>query len=270
MNRTISRLSAVTVAVAATLAAGITASVAEPAPGEAPTWPETGVTVVTHRCNTAGDIYTEQTQAACVKALASGATTIDVDLRWTSTNTPVALHDPTLALFGAPSVAIDTVSYTAARRYVSTQGQVLSTLTQLRDLAVATGADLSVEPKTTMTTGQWDKFDAILGSIRDRVLLNSFDPATIAEARFHGYTRLGMSASTPPATLPPDLDVVILEASAVTAPEVERLTGLGVAVWCYACDTPASWEQLTALGVTGFATDDHVGARAWLAAQATP
>lgn len=254
-------LHAVVVALAAALVPAV------PAPSSAPAT-AAGITVIAHRCNGATDIYTEQTQTACVKAVAAGATTIDGDLRWTSTNTPVMLHDPDLGVFGAPTVQINAVSYTAARQYVSAEGQVLSTLTQLRDLALATGVDLSIEPKTTMTTAQWDKTDTALAPVKDRVLLNSFTPATLTQAAARGYTRLALNANVDvaPAAVPAGVGIVIQKASTIDAATVAALTAAGIQTWCFECDTPTSWTALTAMGVTGFATDDHDAAEVWLAA----
>lgn len=253
-----------------TFAFGVSAGLT--APRTAPvveTWPPAGITVVAHRCNTAGDIYTEQTQTACVKALAAGAETIDVDVRWTSTSTPVLLHDSTLALFGSPDT-ISAVSYTSARQHVSPEGQVLSTLTQLRDLVlVVPGVDLSVELKTTPTPAQWTKLDGILAPIADRVILNSFDPALLEVAAARGYDRLALNANTvpDPAAVPAVVDVVIVKASAITSQAADALVADGHKVWCFACDTPTAWQVAGQDGVTGFATDDHVAARAWVAAQ---
>lgn len=241
-----------------------------PATAHTPPGPAGGVTVVAHRCNTAGDIYTEQTQTACVRALAAGARTIDVDVRWTSTATPVLVHDATLAAFGAPEVTISAVSYTAARQYVSPEGQVLSTLTQVRDLVlVVPRVDLSVELKTMPTSEQWTKLDGILAPIAHRVILNSFDAAVLLEAASRGYGRLALNANTvpDPAAVPAVVDVVIVRASAITPQGADALIADGHKVWCFACDTETAWQIAAQNGVTGFATDDHVAARAWVAAQ---
>lgn len=264
-------------ALALLLVAALAALVPAPAPrpalpaaAAAATWPADGITVVAHRCNTAGDIYTEQTQTACVKAIAAGAQTIDADVRWTSTSTPVLLHDATLGLFGAPSVSVSTVSYTAARQYVSGEGQVLSTLTQLRDLVLVTGVDLSVEFKTPPTAAQWAKADAILAPIADRVIVSSFDAAFLEVVASHGYSRLALNANTvpDPAAVPAYVQVVIVKASAITSQGADALVADGHKVWCFECDAPTSWQIAGSQGVTGFATDDHVGARAWIAANA--
>lgn len=259
-------------ALALLVVAALAALLPPAAPRTAPvvdTWPPAGFTVVAHRCNTAGDIYTEQTQTACVKALTAGATTIDVDVRWTSTSTPVLVHDATLAVFGAPEVTVSAVSYTTARQNVSAEGQVLSTLTQLRDLVlVVPGVDLSVELKTTPTEAQWTKLDGILAPIADRVILNSFDTAVLEDGAGRGYSRLALNANTvpDPAAVPAVVDVVIVKASAVTPQAADALMADGHKVWCFACDTPTAWQIAGQQGLTGFATDDHVAARAWVAA----
>ena len=98
---------------------------------KAAAWPSPAATIVAHRCNGSG--YTEETVVACVRAAATGATTLDVDVRFASTGTPVALHDPDLGLFGAPTVLITSLGWTPAAQYVSPEGQNLATLRQIRE-----------------------------------------------------------------------------------------------------------------------------------------
>lgn len=230
----------------------------------AATWPSPAATVIAHRCNGAG--YTEETVVACVRAAATGATTLDVDVRFASTGTPVALHDPDLGLFGAPSVLITSLGWTPAAQYVSPEGQNLATLRQIRDLAVAADVDLSIEPKVRPTATQWAAIDTALGSWKSRTLLNTFDPATFADARARGFERLSFNTYTLPVTVPAGADIVTVKGSAMTAANVDVLLLTGVSVWCFQCEGgPAVWNPLLAIGVTGFSVDDHDTAETWVA-----
>jgi glycerophosphoryl diester phosphodiesterase len=253
------------VAVALTLTPGpATAPVVKPAG-----WNGTAYTIVAHRCN--GSVYTEQTSVGCVKAAAKGATYLEGDIRFTSTGIPVMLHNPDMGVFGAPSVLIANITTTQAFQYVSPLNQNIMTLQQFKDLAVATDSDMVVEPKVRPTAAQWDAIDARLGGIKDRVLMNSFDRLTIADAAARGYTWLGMSTTNDPTfPLPVGLDVVFENAANIDAATVAAVKAAGAEVWCYVCDDPTSWAAMAALGVTGFSTDDHAGAQVWALANPTP
>lgn len=226
----------------------------------------TPITIIAHRCNgtSAGSIYTENTQMSCVKAAATGATWLDADIRWTSTNLPVLLHDPDLHLFGAPGLMINSVSTTVARQHLSPAPAINqpTTLTQFRDTMLATHTNGSVEPKINPTETQWGQLDTAFAGIKDRVLLNSFDPAVLLEATAHGYTT-ALNTTDDPASVPAGTHIVIEQAVNIDAGTLAALAEQGVAMWC-GCDTPAVWAAMVALGVSGFATDDHEGAQAWV------
>ncbi len=259
------RLLTALLTLAAVLLIAAPAPAAAPRPATGPVragWGGTPFTIIAHRCN--GSVYTETTSVGCVKAAAKGATFLDGDIRFTSTDNPVMLHNEHLGIFGAPTVMIRNVSTTAASKYVSASNQNLMTLTQFRDTAVATDSDLSLEPKVRPTAAQWDKVDAILAPVKSRVFMNSFDPRVLADARARGYTWLGLStADDPRLPLPAGVDVVVEQAAKVDAGTVRAVTATGVEVWCYACETPASWDAMAAAGVTGFATNQHDDAQAW-------
>lgn len=227
-------------------------------------WPSPAATIVAHRCNGSG--YTEETVVACVRAAATGATTLDVDVRFASTGTPVALHDPDLGLFGAPTVPITSLGWTPAAQYVSPEGQNLATLRQIRDVAVAADVDLSIEPKVRPTATQWAAIETALGPWKARTLVNTFDTATLADAHARGFERLSFNTYTLPVTVPAGADIVTVKGSAMNAANVDVLLQSGVAVWCFQCEGgPAVWDPLLAIGVTGFSVDDHDTAETWVA-----
>lgn len=230
-------------------------------------WPAAGVTIVANRCH--GSEYTEMTVVACTRAVATGARVVDADVRFTRTGVPVALHSADLGVFGASGVAVESQSYTQAAQHVSPQLQNLATVRHLRDVAAASGADLSIEPMVAPTPAQWVALDDALGPLKSRTTLASFDLGVLAAAQARGYTRLALNAVTPPTYVPPGVRVVILKADAIDGAEiVARIRNLGVtAVWCYGCDTAAGWDALALeLGVTGFVTDQHDAAEVWVAA----
>lgn len=233
--------------------------------GEAEAAPLPGsVTVIAHRCN--GSIYTEQTTLACVRAAATGAEILDGDVRFTSTGNPVMLHNADLGVFNCPTKLIAEVSTTTAGKCLSDSNQNIMTLYQLKDLVIATGTRVSIEPKVRPSAAQWDAIDSRLASIKGRVILNSFDPATLGDAAARGYTPLALNTANDlaPAQVPPGVSIVIENAANVDPASVAALTGAGIETWCYACNDPATWQAMVDAGVTGFATDDHDAAEEWL------
>lgn len=237
-----------------------------PAAAAAATWPPDGITIVAHRCN--GADYLEQSVVACTRAAATGARILDVDVRWTRTGVPIALHNADLGVVGAPSVLLANIDTPTALRYVAPELQNLGTIRQIRDVVVASGTQLSIEPKVNPTVAQWDALATALGPIRTQVILSSFDPAVLAEAAAEGYTQLALNSNVAllPSAVPVGVRVVLLKASVIDAWVVDPLNAEGIDVWCFECDTTTQFQVLGSAGVTGFATDDHDAAEVWLAA----
>jgi glycerophosphoryl diester phosphodiesterase len=229
-----------------------------------PAEPTPTITVISHRCTMPSK--TETTLSACVAAAAHGAVILDADVRFTKTGAPVLLHDPHLGLFGHPEILISSVSLATASKYVSSTGQTLMPLNQLRDLGRATGLLVSIEPKIDPTEAQWSSIDATLAPIKGAVRTNSFTPTVLAEARAHGYSPLWLNSNddVSPAQVPAGVTVVIEYAPRIDAATVAALRAAGVETWCFACDNAATWQRMADLGVTGFATNAWEAARAWV------
>lgn len=229
-----------------------------PAAASWASWPPGGVTVIAHRCN--GGSYREATLAACATVAGAGARVLDVDVRWTSDGVPVASHDATLHLFGAPDVRIADVTWATARRYVASDGTTVARLSQLAALARASQRPLSIEPKVNPTAAQWAALDRALGStVKDRTMLASFSVPVLKEARAAGYTRLALNVKGEPTTPSPTfVPVVIVSDKVADAPTIAAaFQGGADQVWVYGAPGGDRVRQLLELGVTGFATDDY-------------
>src|SRR4029453_4437339 len=214
------------------------------------------VKVIAHRCN--GGSYTEGTQMACVKAAATGAETLEVDIRWTKPGYPVILHDPHLGVFGAPTVLIKNVSVTQATQYLSPTRNNLTTLIQFRDTVLGTGTQAFFETKILAKTGQGDPITTAFDSIRSRVIVESFDPNVVAAASARGYqTMLLSSEDITIGQVPEMTDLAAWPAAKVDAAHVAALNSHGVQVWCWAADDPTAWRACVDAGVTGIITDRH-------------
>ena len=219
------------------------------------------VQVVAHRCNTGG--YTENTQIACVKAAASGADVLDVDVRWTRTGLPVLLHDPTMGIFGAPTVRIDSLSHPEAAKYLSPTFDNITTLTQLRDTAVATGATVVLEPKVTMTAGRWQQIFDRFDGIRERTIIDSYSPAVLQVAFANGYqTRLNVLDSV--TSVPAWVEGIVVPASKINAEHVAALLGQEVETWCDHAPDATAWQACLNAGAGTIVTDNHVALQQWL------
>jgi glycerophosphoryl diester phosphodiesterase len=222
--------------------------------GSAPSWTPESVTVVAHRCNSGG--YTENTQIGCVHAAASGADVLDVDVRWTRTGLPVLLHDPTMGIFGAPSVRIDTLSHPEAARYLSPKFNNITTLTQLRDTVIASDATVVLEPKVTLTAARWQQIDDRFRTIKHRTIINSYSATALQQPHADGYqTRLNVNADVD--TLPAGVDGVVIPAAVIRAPVPPN-------TWCDHAPEPTEWQKCLDAGTETIVTDNHVALREWL------
>jgi glycerophosphoryl diester phosphodiesterase len=224
--------------------------------------PPTPITVLAHRCN--GGPFTENTQAACVAAVAAGADWLEMDARWPETGPAVILHDKDLGVFGAPEVRVADVSMAQASQHVSPEHNTITLLSQMRDVVLISGVQLDLELKTRPTTRQWFELDAVLAPIKGRTVISSFDRTAVAAATARGYTTALISFDdvTDP---PPGISLVAQKASTIDAKHVAALRWSGVRTWCFRCDTPASWKAMRQAGVTGLITDHPAAAQAWAA-----
>lgn len=225
--------------------------------------PGTGpeIVVIAHRCN--GGPYTENTIDQCVAAVADGATFIEGDIQVTSTGTLVSLHDDHLGVFGAPSVKINSLSFTAASEYVSDEHNNLTLITQNRDLVQAMGLRWLLEWKATPSSADWIALDSRLKPVKSQVIISSFDKAVVTQAIARGYTA-ALNTYADVTSPPAGTKYIAQRASDIDAATVSTLRGKNIDVYCFSCNDATSWASMKSKGVVGFITDDHFNAQHWV------
>jgi glycerophosphoryl diester phosphodiesterase len=220
---------------------------------------------IAHRGNPT--THPEETIPTYDDALSAGWT-IDGDIRFTSTGYPVMLHDANLGLFGAPTVAIASVTQTVAQSYHSTSGDNVESLNSVKAQMISYPGTLGeFELKVVPTSAEWTIFNTRLGGLKDRVLITSFDVSAVRAAQDQGY-RTALLVSTDTSSTAASL--VDENAPAITSTHVADLASVGVATeaWWLSTDTTdntTGWDALYAAGVRRFNTDDNAGCLAWKA-----
>lgn len=224
-----------------------------------------GAVCIAHRGNPT--THPEETIPTYDAALSAGWT-IDGDIRFTSTGYPMMLHDADLGLFGAPTVALDSVSQTVAQSYHSASGDAVESLNSVKaQMTTYTGTFGEFELKVNPTSAEWTIFNTRLGGLKDRVLITSFDVPTVREAQDQGYrTAVLVSTDTSATTA----GLVDENAPAITGAHVAAMQSVGVETeaWWLSTDTtdnPTGWDALYAAGVRRFNTDDNAGCLTWAA-----
>lgn len=178
----------------------------------------------------------ENTQSNFHASALEGRTLWETDVRFTSTNTPVLLHDANLKVFGCPTIAIASVSQTTAReKCIAPNGQVITSLYNLfQEMRANPTAQVFVELKTVPTAVQWDAIDERLLQVQSRVVITSFIASVLPVASARGYAT-GLITSTPvaPSTLPAGTDVYSPAWNVTTAAQVDAMHAAGkkVSVW---------------------------------------
>jgi glycerophosphoryl diester phosphodiesterase len=190
--------------------------------------------------------YTESTQPALAAAYNEGARIWDVDMRFTRTNVPMILHDPTLAIFGS-NLALADVSYTYAKSLRSSSGaQILSLwdFTQLmRQYPVMA---VQIELKTTPTAAEWTSIDVRLKPFGNRVTLGSFWPSRVRAAQAHHYLTgiIDGSGTLTPAQVRSYGTKFYEQFNVLTATYAAQVRAAGVTVEAWTPDTEADWARL--------------------------
>jgi glycerophosphoryl diester phosphodiesterase len=171
-------------------------------------------------------------------AAAEGRLAWEADIRFTSTEVPVILHDPDLRLFSCPAKAIAATTVTAARACLAPNGQHLATLYEVLVELRAAGANAWVELKTVPTAVEWAQLDPRLAPYRDRIVVESFLVPALAAATAHGYaTALLTTQPVAPTALPPGTDWYAPAWRQVTAAQVQAMHAAGVKVAVWTVDT---------------------------------
>ena len=257
---------------AAVTAVAIGASVAGAAPASA----RTGCVPppVAHRGDSAR--APENTIAAFRKALRVGAIRLEVDVRFTADDVPVAMHDATVGRTtdGRGRVAdlrlgdlraLDAGSWFSPRY----AGVKVPTLFQVLDFGRTRGAWFLVELKTRPTAQQMDSF---LNRLRwlgmlNRVKVTSFDEQTILDVRAAQPGLATAVIDTPGYRSPESVlqfgDTYVVHYWSVTRERVARWEAAGIEVRPWTVDTVAGWKRMAHDESGPVITDRPKAYRSW-------
>lgn len=231
--------------------------------------------------------YIENTDAAARNAANIGVTFGETDVRFTSDDEPVIMHDATVdrTTDGTGAVADLTAAQIAGLR---TAGNLR--VPTLADLMLGQSVDrayLFVELKVTPTAAQWKAFaDALTsraGAGTPKPVISSFDPAVldqvplVEDGALSGYTRalIRSVGDFDPATVTPHATIVLVHHDAITATRLTKWTAAGLKIYAWAdpaADPVSEWERMAdfagdaaAGSVTGYVTSSPGAYRTWAA-----
>ncbi|WP_375499961.1 protein kinase [uncultured Jatrophihabitans sp.] len=256
--------------------------------GSSSTSPEptdAGVTVLAHRGGR--ESYAEESIPALVAAAKQGYG-IETDIRWTSDNVPVIVHDastkPNLECSGGPyTISKTTWAVLKARcrtpAAASPDGRTYPIGT-FDDLAAGlqpfAGATLFAEVKVVQTQAQVDGFLAVLRrhDLLDRAVVTSFYPAELAKMR-DAATPLGttltlmqfvVDTKTPASTLrAAGVRYVAVASDVASKTYLSTLRTAGLTSVVYTVDTTAQWAAARSAGADLVITDVPAAYLRWLA-----
>lgn len=197
---------------------------------------ETGATVRAHRGGLHANLI-ENTALNFRAAVAEGRSDLEMDIRFTSTDVPVVLHNPALDLFGCPTKNIASTTTTAMRACIASNGQYASTLYEALVELPVTGS-VWAELKTDPTNAQWTTLDTRFAGVKSRLVLESFLTNSLAEATVRGYaTAYLTTTATTPASLPPGTDWYAPTWTVITDAQVTAMHAAGKKVSVWTVDT---------------------------------
>lgn len=259
-----------TIAVATLTLAGLLGA----SPARAATCPA-APTPVAHRGGT--ERYVEDTRDAFLDSAANvGVRFWENDVRFTSDNVPVIMHDEMVDRTTNGTGAVADLTYAQIAALRTSDDQPVPTLRDFINDQSLMRAYAFVELKTMPTEAQWVTFIAALTSRvsagTPRPAIESFDPDVLDQVaiRLPGYTRaLAQSVGdADPADITPHATILLKHHDAITSTRLAKWTGAGLKVYAWADpsagDTPSEWARMAGYGsVSGFITSAPGAYVAW-------
>lgn len=237
---------------------------------------------VAHRGGT--ERYVENTRNAFRQATRSGVGFWETDVRFTSDDVPVIMHDETVDRTTNGTGAVADLTYAQIANLRTADDQPVPTLAEVMNDESVDKAYAFVEPKVMPTEAQWATFITALtsrvGAGGPKPAIESFDPAVLDQVaiRLPGYTR-AMDQSVgdaDPADITPHATILLKHHDSITATRLAKWTGAGLRVYAWADpaagDDSSEWSRMAGyrdaagkLMVSGFITGKPAAYVAWRA-----
>lgn len=211
--------------------------------------------------------YDSDTRKAYRYALQAGARIMETDVRFTSDDDPVIIHDPTVDATTNGSGAVADMPLARLRTLRTSDGQYIPTFYEYLIDAKPYGATYFPELKVDPTAAQWKVFNARVaqsGVPKSKVIINSFDKATLAAARGYGYHTawIDQLGDRSPADIPPG-PVYLKHHWAITAARTKVWNAAGLKVYAWTSDYASDWRRMRADHVTGVITNKPAAYLTW-------
>ncbi|MBU2662322.1 hypothetical protein KOI35_02250 [Actinoplanes bogorensis] len=222
----------------------------------------------------------ENTLPAFEAAVRAGATHVEFDVRTTADDVPVVIHDRTLDRTTSGSGHVwdfpyETVAALDAGSWFSPAYADVRVPSLAEVLDLVQGPELLLEIKPPATLSQVKTILELVAAagVRDRTIVQSFDPAIVALVREvdpavrRGLLRLRFEPGT--VALADELEVVYLNPSTADVlgdpGTVAALTARGIDVMPWTANDMAVWPVLAQAGIAGLITDRVAELTGWLA-----
>ena len=214
-----------------------------------------------------------------------GARFWETDVRFTSDDVPVIMHDETVDRTTNGTGAVADLTYAQIAALRTSDDQPVPTLADIINDQSVDKTYMFLEPKVMPTEAQWGTFIAALnsrvGAGGPRPVIESFDPAVLDQvaARLPGYTRALVQSvgDADPADITPHATILLKHHDAITAARLAKWTNAGLRVYAWAditADPETEWERIADYGndnvpgqVSGYITGFPAGYQAWKASR---
>lgn len=222
-------------------------------------------TVVAHAGG--NEKYDSDTRKAYRYALQVGARIVETDIRFTSDEDPVIIHDPTVDATTNGTGAVAEMTLAQLRALRTPDGQYVPTFYEYLIDGKPYGATYFAELKVNPTAAQWDVLNtrvAVSGVSKQKIIIQSFDKATLAEARGYGYQTAWIDelGDRSPADIPPG-PIYLKHYWSVTAARMKVWNAAGLKVYAWTADYVADWRRMRGDHVAGVITNKPAAYLAW-------
>lgn len=233
--------------------------------GKAKTACPTAPAVVSHRGGE--EYYAENTLNAFRSSTNLGGKFWETDVRFTSDDVPVIMHDATVDRTTNGTGAVSDLTYAEILALRTSDDQPVPTLAEVVNDQSVDKAYAFIELKVAPTEAQWETFSTALlsraGKGGPQPVITSFDTGVLDEVatRLPGYAR-GLIQSTgdaDPATITPHASILLKHHDSITSARLTKWTVAGLKVYAWAdptADPPSEWGRMTGYSgmVSGYIT----------------